>query len=150
MYTYEEFESIGNVYDLVDACDEIGIDCKYERDYIYSFDSLQEVLHDYVDRGEWGDLQDAVRYLPSYASDNEDYYNYNNWEAITEGDVVDAIDEAIVEMHRHEIYLEGDPDTPRPCSDDDFDIVYNADSLERGSSEFNTADFNAILGGIAE
>lgn len=149
MYTYEEFESISNVYDLADACNDIGIGCKYDQDYIYSLDIFQDILHDYVDRGAWSDLQDAVRYLPSYCSDNEEYYNYDGWEAVTESDVSDAIDEAIAEMHKHEIYLEGDPDAPKPCSDDEFDIVYNADGFERNFSEFNTTDFNAILGGIA-
>ena len=149
MYTYEDFMAIDTAYELTDACEEIGIDCKYDRDYICDTYYLQETLRNLIEGYAWEDIADVVRYL-SDGSDSDEYYNYDRWETITADDIDTAKEEALDEMHSKEIYLEGDPRTPDVSEDIDFDIVYG---YERGNNDgegFSIANFNIILGGKTE
>lgn len=149
MYTYERFMAIDTAYELAEACKEIGVDCKYDIDYICDTYFLQETLRNLIEDYAWDDIADITRHL-SDGSDSDEYYNYDGWEAITADDISTAKEEALNEMHSKEIYLEGDPEALNISDDIDFDIVYGREHNSNSDDGFNVANFNAILGGKTE
>ena len=166
MYTLEEFEWIDDWNELFDFCEYYNVSCGYDRDYIYTADSLMDCIIDKARDYDWKSIYDIVYDIDDMEGSDDDYYDWSctSPRLLTDEDLAVAKDEALENLHYEGTYLEGEEGYESDEEEQEEDSTFEDDTvtvtahvasppkaasmyghveIRDGTQEESTADFSA-------